>query len=310
MSRLSMGLSDALHWLGARGSLSAAGTAVAAAAEEGMEEGAKDRLSLAAAGPALPLGGSQLSPILASPAGEGEGGATEQESTALQQQEQQQRQGLGRGRPGVSPIPESPPEEEGSPSSAEQPSPSRTEEDADVQQPEAEQGPAGVAAGQVGEMAEQEEAAVDGLRAQLEQKLSLVEERGVEESKNAAPAVRITAAATAAAHSEAAAAGTAAAPLAVLPAEEEEELSPLQQLLALCAQEVSSAAHILPMFLPPQPEVPQLQLTHHLVTPSLAAGNPAGLSDGAAHNGRPAGTACGPESGQSTRGGVMCLQVV
>eukprot|EP00887_Chlorella_sp_A99_P001644 scaffold8.g1644.t1 len=236
MSRLSLGLSDALHWLGVRGSVpTAAGTAGVAEAEtttaagEGAAEGWVDRPSRrSAAVGEVPPGGSQLSPIIASPTGEGEEG----EEAGMQQQQQQQQVALGRALPAVSPILESPEGSETSP--AQQPGGQSDEAmEAGMQQQQQQQEVAAAIPEEADEEAAADAVAVEGLRAQLEEKLALVEGSAAEEPEGAVPVESGQPAAVASVAADLQAATWEAA---------EEELAPLEQLLALCGQEGSVEA--------------------------------------------------------------------
>jgi hypothetical protein len=205
LSRLSMGLTDALQWLGIKGHIPTA--AGAAAEDEAAAAGEQPGQQYAAAAAAHGGGGAAqldrpaLSPIAASPTLE-EGGSCSSKADASP---------LPECSIAVTALEELPVEEE---SSAAGGSP------APVAQAAADEAAAAEAASTP---AEQAEAAVEQLQEHLAAKLQLHEQDEEQQLEVAA----------------AAEAAEAAAPEED---EEAEELTPLQQLLLLCGQEVRPAA--------------------------------------------------------------------
>lgn len=235
LSRLSLGLTDALQWLGIKGRIPTAGTA---GGSEGQQGAAVNHGGAAGAG--LALDRPALSPI-ASP-GLDEGGESPAPPSPLlgttcaaaEQCQQQHDEEQGPAAAAAAPTPGAAtalavPEAW---QAADSPAPSETP--ADGEQPATAAAPAMDAvlatAGEPGDAA-----AVEQLGQQLAETLQLQPEDAEAAAKADAAAVV-----------EAGAVGAEPAPeesaLVAAAAEPEEELTPLQQLLVLCGQEVSGNA--------------------------------------------------------------------
>lgn len=226
LSRLSLGLTDALHWLGIKGKIPTA------AASEGQQPAAATHVGAGTAAAAV-LDRPALSPI-ASPGLE-EGSESPAEPSPLlgaaaapaeQEQEEEEQQGPAEvaAAPGAALALAAQAAQLGVHSPAPSQHVAVGEQPAPAAEPEAEAAPLGAAAAQPGDAA-----AVEQLGQQLKETLQL-------QAADAEAAAEDASAEAEAGADEAATEGAALAEAAS--AAPEEDLTPLQQLLALCGQEV------------------------------------------------------------------------